>query len=90
MIDGELPIGDMVPAKIPPTFDKITVIPGKIERYVQFPGTDAHNASLLYYHKGEEVMEELPSHHKLIITGKQKAPIMQAAKVFGWEMKIIE
>ncbi len=90
MVNAELPLGDMVLAKINPTFDKITVIPGKIERYVQFPGTDARNASLLHYHKGEQVMEELPSHHQLIITGKQKAAIMQTAKVFGWDLEVIE
>lgn len=90
VIDGELPAGDMVLAKINPTFDRITVIPGKIEKYVQFPGTDSRNASLLHYSNGEQVMEGLPSHHQLIITGKQKAPIAQVAKVFGWEMEVIE
>ena len=90
VVDGELPAGDMVLAKINPTFDRITVIPGKIEKYVQFPGTDSRNASLLHYSNGEQVMEGLPSHHQLIITGKQKAPIAQVAKVFGWEMEVIE
>lgn len=90
VVDGELPAGDMVLAKINPTFDKITVIPGKIEKYVQFPGTDSRNASLLHYAKGEQVMEELPSHHQMIITGKQKAAISQIAKVFGWQMEVIE
>ena len=52
MINGELPLGDMVLAKINPSFDKVTVIPGEIEKYVQFPGTDARNASLLHYHNG--------------------------------------
>ena len=70
MIDCELPTGDMVLAKINPSFDRITVIPGQIEKYVQFPGTDARNASLLHYSKGEKVMEELPSHHQMIITGR--------------------
>ena len=90
VVDGELPAGDMVLAKINPTFDRITVIPGKIEKYVQFPGTDSRNASLLHYSNGEQVMEGLPSHHQLIITGKQKAPVAQVAKVFGWEMEVIE
>ena len=90
VVDGELPAGDMVLAKINPTFDRITVIPGKIEKYVQFPGTDSRNASLLHYSNGEQVMEGLPSHHQLIITGKQKAPIAQVAKVFGWQMEVID
>ncbi len=90
MVNCELPVGDMVLAKINPSFDKITVIPGKIEKYVQFPGTDARNASLLYYKKGEKVMEELPSHHQMIIVGKHTAALNQIAKVFGWNCDIIE
>jgi hypothetical protein len=90
MIDCELPTGDMVLAKINPSFEKITVIPGELEKYVQFPGTDARNASLLRYNKGEKVMEELPSHHQMIITGRQQAAISQIAKVFGWECEVIE
>lgn len=90
MVDCRMPEGDMVLAKINPTFDKITVIPGEIEKYEQFPDTDSLNATLLHYKKGEEVMEELPSHHQMIITGKQKAGIRQIAKVFGWGCEIIE
>lgn len=90
MIDCELPVGDMVLAKINPSFDCVTVVPGKIEKYVQFPGTDSRNASLLHYREGEKVMEELPSHHQMILTGDQKAAIGQIAKVFGWDYKIIE
>lgn len=89
MINCELPAGDIVIAKIMPTFDKITVIPAVIEKYVQFPGTDARNASLIHYSNGEGVMEELSSHHQMIITGKQKALIEQISKVFGWETKVI-
>ena len=89
MIDCELPTGDMVLAKINPSFDRITVIPGQIEKYVQVPGTDARNASLLHYSKGEKVMEELPSHHQMIITGRQQAAISQIARVFGWACEVI-
>jgi hypothetical protein len=89
MVDCELPAGDMVLAKIDPSFDRITVIPGKLEKYLQFPGTDACNASLLRYRDGEKVMEELPSHHQMIIIGKQKAGIIQIARVFGWKCEVI-
>ena len=89
MIDCELPTGDMVLAKINPSFDRITVIPGQLEKYVQFPGTDARNASLLHYSKGEKVMEELPSHHQMIITGRQQAAITQIARLFGWACEVI-
>lgn len=89
MVNCELPAGDMVLAKINPSFDRITVIPGKLEKYLQFPGTDARNASLLHYHDGEKVMEELPSHHQMIIIGRHKANIIQIARVFGWKCEVI-
>lgn len=50
----------------------------------------ARNASLLHYSNGEKVMESLPSHHQMIITGKQKAAISQIAQVFGWKYEVIE
>ena len=71
-------------------FHRLTIIPGQLEKYVQFPGTDARNASLLHYKQGEKVMEQLPSHHQMILTGKQKAGLIQIAKVFGWDAEIIE
>jgi len=89
MVNCELPAGDMVLAKINPSFDRITVIPGKLEKYLQFPGTDARNASLLHYHDGEKVMEELPSHHQMIIIGRHKTNIIQIARVFGWKCEVI-
>ena len=30
------------------------MIPGEIEKYVQFPNTDSRNASLLHYANGEK------------------------------------
>lgn len=39
--------------------------------------------------KGEKVMEELPSHHQMIITGRQQAAITQIARVFGWTCEVI-
>ena len=90
VIDCELPVGEMALAKINPSFEKITVIPGEIERYVQFPNTDSRNASLLHYRKGEKVMEALPSHHQMIITGDNVAAIGEVAKVFDWKCEVIE
>lgn len=90
MIDCEFHTGDMVLAKINPSFDRITVIPGQVEKYVQFPNTDSLNAALLHYRNGEKVMEELPSHHQMIISGRQKAAILQIGRVFGWDVEVIE
>lgn len=90
MIDCELETGPITLAKIHPDFNEIVVIPANIDDYLQFPGTDALNASLIRYKDGERVMEELSSHHQLIIGGNQKAALQQVAKVFNWNAKVID
>ena len=89
VIDAELPIGPVTIAKIYPDFGRLSVIEAEIERYVQYPGSDCRNGALIRYKDGERVMEELCSHHALIIAGRQKAGLRQIAKVFSWDMTLI-
>lgn len=89
VVDAELPAGPVTIAKIYPDFGRLSVIEAEIERYVQYPGSDCRNGALIRYRDGERVMEELCSHHALIIAGKQKARLRQIAKVFSWEMTLI-
>lgn len=89
VLDCEMPRGKIILAKINPDFKKLTIIQAEIEDYVQYPGSDCRNGALIRYSDGERVMEELCSHHALIITGDQKAKLQQVAKVFGWEIVVI-
>jgi len=89
VIDCEMPKGEITLAKIHPDFGKLSIIEAEIEDYVQYPGSDARNAALICYRDGEKVMEELCSHHAMIITGNQKAKLQQICKVFDWEPKIL-
>ncbi|MDG3086370.1 hypothetical protein P7F88_09725 [Vibrio hannami] len=90
MIDCELPVGEITLAKIHQDFNEIAIIPANIDEYLQFPGTDARNASLIRYKDGEKVMDELSSHHQMIIVGNQKAKLQQMARVFNWNAKVID
>ena len=77
MAGCELPVSDMVLAKINPPFDKITVIPGEIEKFVQFPDTDSLNAPLLHYQKGGEghggTAVPSPDDHRRKTEGKDRS-----------------
>jgi hypothetical protein len=44
-IDARLPTGDITLAKLHPTLDKMTVVEGSLEDYVQYPGSDCLNRS---------------------------------------------
>lgn len=88
-IDCEMPKGKITLAKIHPSFNKLSIIQAEIVDYVQYPGSDCRNGSLIRYNDGERVMEELCSHHALILVGDQKAKLQQVAKIFDWEAVVL-
>ena len=77
--DCRLKMGPVTLAKIYPGFKKLSIIEAEIEDYVQYPGSDCRNGALIRYKDGHAVMEELCSHHSLIISGKVKPQLMQLA-----------
>lgn len=91
VIDAEFPKGDVTLAKIYPDFKRLSIIEAEIEDYVGYPGSDCLNGALIRYKNGngEAVMDNLCSHHSLIMVGNQKAKCKQLAKVFGWEVIVL-
>ena len=85
VVDCELQKGPATLAKIYADFKKLSIIDAEIEDYVQYPGSDCRNGTLIRYNDGERIMDELCSHHAMLMTGNQKARLLQAARVFGWE-----
>jgi L-fucose isomerase-like protein len=86
MVDCRFPTGPVTLAKIYPGFKKLSVIRAEIEKYVQYPGSDALNGALIRYADGHRVMDELCSHHSMIIQGDVAPQLRQVARVFGWEV----
>ena len=89
MVDAELPTGPVTLAKIYPGFKKLSVIRAEIEKYVQYPGSDCRNGALIRYDDGYAVMDNLCSHHSMIIVGDVAPTLQQIARVFGWEVKLL-
>ncbi len=86
MCDCRMPEGPVTLAKIYPGFRKLSVIDAEIERYVQYPGSDCRNGALIRYRDGHKVMNNLCSHHALIITGKQAHLLELMADIFNMEV----
>ena len=87
--DCRLPKGAVTLAKIYPGFKKLSIIEAEIEDYVQYPGSDCRNGALIRYKDGYAVMDELCSHHSLIISGNVKPQLLQLAKVFGFKATVL-
>ena len=86
MCDCRMPEGPVTLAKIYPGFRKLSVIDAEIERYVQYPGSDCRNGALIRYRDGHKVMNNLCSHHALIVTGKQAHLLELMADIFNMEV----
>lgn len=87
--DCRMPKGKVTLAKIYPGFKKLSIIRAEIEDYVQYPGSDCRNGALIRYADGHAVMDELCSHHSLIISGDVVPQLQQVAKIFGFETKVL-
>ena len=85
MVDARLPEGKVTLAKIYPGFEKLSIIPAELERYVQYEGSDCRNGALFRYHDGHKVMDALCSHHSIVISGDVKPELLQIAKIFGMQ-----
>jgi len=88
-VDCRLPEGPVTLAKIYPDFKRLSIIEAEIEDYVQYPGSDCRNGALIRYRDGQAVMDALCSHHSLIVAGNKKTELLQLAKVFGFEAKVL-
>jgi hypothetical protein len=82
-IDARLPEGPITLAKIHPDFEKITVCEGQLEGYTQAPGSDCLNGGIIRVNDGPRFVNQLVSHHVLLMTGRQREAIEMIAPIFG-------
>ena len=89
MIDCRFAPGPITLAKLSPDMKGITLIECEIADYVQYPGTDCVNGALLRYknNNGHAIMDSLSSHHALLIQGEHIPALLQAARIFGFEVQ---
>ncbi|MCL2703169.1 MAG: hypothetical protein FWE91_06140 [Defluviitaleaceae bacterium] len=90
MADCRMAVGPVTLAKLHPDMKKLTLIECEIADYAQYPGSDCRNGALLHYvnNNGHEIMDALSSHHALLIQGEHIPAVKQAARVFGFEVRL--
>ncbi|MFP3088891.1 hypothetical protein LQZ21_01010 [Treponema sp. TIM-1] len=91
VIDCRIKTGPVTMAKLQSDMKGLTIIEAEIEDYVQYPGSDCRNGALIRYKNksGHRVMEELSSHHAIIIQGDITHELVQMAKVYGFTTRIV-
>lgn len=85
-LDCEFEEGPISLVKLYPDFHRMILIKATMDCYVQYPGSHCLNGAILRYANGHDVMENLCSHHILLIPGDIEPACVQLAKIFGFEL----
>lgn len=82
-VDAEVPCGDLTLCKLHESFQSIFVEKAKLEEYVQYPGSDCRNGGLIRVPDGYKLMENIYSHHIIVMTGKRTNQVKAVAQIFS-------
>ena len=88
-IDARLPVGPITMAKLDPKFERLQVIPAKLEGYASYPGSDCRNGGIVRVRDGHALMERLYSHHQIFTTGDRRLELGLAASAFELGLELI-
>ena len=88
-IDARLPIGELTLAKLGPTFDTLSVVEGELTGYAGFPGSDCLNGAVIRVPDGHALMERLPSHHSVLLSGHDLPGLKLVGQIFGFQVEKI-
>ena len=88
-IDARLPTGEITLSKLNPTLQRIQIIEGDLEGYVQYPGSDCRNGALIHVKDGYKLMDAFYSHHNLLVSGHRRVELTFMARALGLEVEVI-
>jgi len=86
-IDARLPVGEITLAKLGLNFRQINAVEGHLEGYAQYPGSDCLNGAVIRVPDGRKLIDELFSHHYVIMAGHCHEKIGLLGKIFGLEIE---
>ncbi len=82
VLDARFPVGPVTLVKLHSSMDRLQVIEGNLEEYVQYPGSDCRNGGIIRVKDGRRMMDLLYSHHSCIVVGHMSTELELVAKVF--------
>ncbi|MFW6381381.1 MAG: hypothetical protein ACOCZ3_02440 [Bacillota bacterium] len=86
MIDARMPEGSITMTKIHPDLDKMMVVEGELEGYVQYPGSDCRNGALIKVDDGYKLIDKFYSHHICFAQGKNSVELDIMARLMDIEV----
>ena len=88
-IDARLAEGDVTLIKLMPPFERMSVVPAKLEFYAQFENSDCRNGAVVRVSDGPRMFKELASHHYILTSGKNLLDMEGVSQVFGLKCQVL-
>jgi hypothetical protein len=85
-IDARLAPGEITLVKLAPDFWHIMAVESHLTGYAQYQDSDCLNGAVIRVPDGHKLMDDLFSHHYVIMAGHCRSDIELLGKVFGLEM----
>ncbi len=82
-IDARMAEGPITLAKLSPSLETLTVAEGELVGYAQYPGSDCLNGGILRVADGPRLMEQLSSHHAIVVQGHWPTELRMLGRLFG-------
>ena len=89
MIDATMPVGPITLAKFQPYLHKISLSEAELTGYIQYEDSDCLNGGIIKVKDGQNFVDNVVSHHYIVMEGHQKAALNLIAGIFDYELEII-
>ena len=89
MIDAELPTGPITLVKFQPYLNKVSLCEAELTGYVQYEDSDCLNGGIIKVPDGRNFVNNIASHHYVVVAGHQKAAFEMLGRVFDYEIEDI-
>lgn len=89
MIDATLPTGPITLAKFQPYLGKVSISEAELTGYIRYEDSDCLNGGIIKVKDGQHFVENVASHHYIVIAGHHMASFRLLTDVFGFELDVI-
>ena len=89
VIDATMPVGPITLVKYQPYLKKISLSEAELTGYVQYENSDCLNGGIIKVKDGQNFVDNVVSHHYIVLAGHHKAALKLIAGIFDYELVII-
>lgn len=89
VLDATMPTGPITFVKFHPYLNKLSVSEAELLDYIQYENSDCLNGGIVKVKDGQYFVDNVISHHYIVMAGHQKAALKLVASIFDYELEEI-